>query len=116
MPYKERPVEKLYWTIGEVAEQLELNPSVLRYWEKEFGLLRPRRDSKGDRLFTQADIRKVRMIQYLLKHRGFTIQGAREQLRTDPESAERLAELRERLVRVRALLRSVGERIGTPAT
>jgi DNA-binding transcriptional MerR regulator len=65
-------------------------------------------------LFTEADIRKVRMIHYLLKHRGFTIQGAREQLRTDPESAERLTDLRDRLVRVRELLVLVGQRLEHP--
>ena len=88
MPLKQKSVEKLYWSIGEVAGQLQVNTSVLRYWEKEFGVLRPRRDSKGDRSYTRDDIRKLQMIRYLLKDRGFTIQGAREHLRSDPESPE----------------------------
>ena len=58
-----------------------MNTSMLRYWEKEFGALRPKRTNKGDRLYTKDDIAKVRDIQHLLKERGFTIQGARDQLR-----------------------------------
>ena len=112
MPYKERPVEKLYFSIGEVAEQLGVNTSVIRYWEKEFGVLRPRRDSKGDRSYTQQDIRKVRMIQYLLKDRGFTINGAREHLKGGTERSEDQTELRDRLVRVRGLLTRLGEQLG----
>lgn len=116
MPYKQKPVEKLYWTIGEVAGELQVNSSVLRYWEKEFGVLRPRRDSKGDRSYTRDDIRKLQMIRYLLKDRGFTIQGAREHLRSDPESTEQLAELRERLERVRSLLAGVRDQLENAST
>ena len=112
MPYKERPVEKLYFTIGEVADTVGVNTSVIRYWEKEFGNLRPRRDSRGDRSYTQDDIRKVKLIQYLLKERGFTIQGAREHLRAEPRSAERITEAIERLKRVRAILLEARARIG----
>src|SRR5689334_1497316 len=81
MPLKERTIERIYWTIGEVAEQLQVNTSLLRYWEKEFGALRPKRTGKGDRLYTKDDIAKVKEIQKLLKEQGFTIQGAKEQLR-----------------------------------
>lgn len=82
MPLKEKTIERIYWTIGEVAEQLGVNTSLLRYWEKEFGGLRPKRTGKGDRLYTKDDIAKVREIQVLLKERGFTIQGAKDQLRS----------------------------------
>ena len=104
MPYKERPIEKLYFSIGEVADELGVNTSQIRYWEKEFGMLRPRRDSKGDRKFTQDDIRKLRLVHYLLKQRGFTIQGAREHLRNDPDKVETMGELGDRLRRMRDLL------------
>lgn len=114
MPYKERSIEKLYFSIGEVADAVGVNTSVIRYWEKEFGNLRPRRDSRGDRSYTQDDIRKVKLIQYLLKERGFTIQGAREHLRSEPRSAERLTEAIERLERVKGILLEVKTRIGGP--
>lgn len=101
MPYKERPVEKLYWTIGEAADELGVNSSQIRYWEKEFGMLKPGRDSRGDRRFTTDDLRKLRMVHYLLKQRGFTISGAREHLKKDPEHVATMGELTERLLRVR---------------
>ncbi len=112
MPYKERPIEKLYFSIGEVADAVGVNTSMIRYWEKEFGSLRPRRDSRGDRSYTQDDIRKVKLIQYLLKERGFTIQGAREHLRSEPRSAERTTEAIERLERVKGLLLEVKTLLG----
>ena len=104
MPLKEKTIGKLYWTIGEVAEQLGVNTSMLRYWEKEFGMLRPKRTNKGDRLYTQDDIRIVRTIHELLKDRGFTIQGAKEHLRGAVKQVDATAEVRERLVHIRAEL------------
>ena len=80
MPLKDKTIERIYWTIGETAEQLGVNTSLLRYWEKEFGTLRPKRTTKGDRLYTKDDITRIREIQMLLKERGFTIQGAKDQL------------------------------------
>lgn len=81
MPLKEKPVERMYWSIGEVAEDLGVNTSLLRYWEKEFGTLRPKRTNKGDRLYTKNDILQLKRIQYLVKEKGFTLQGAKNQLR-----------------------------------
>lgn len=104
MPLKEKTIERIYWTIGEVADQLEVNTSLLRYWEKEFGMLRPKRTSKGDRLYTKDDIAKVREIQVLLKDKGFTIQGAKDQLRGSREQVDNTRELVDRLRRVRSEL------------
>ncbi len=74
-------IEKLYYTISEVAELLRLNQSVLRYWESEFSHIQPRKTKKGDRLYTQKDIDELRMIFYLLKEKGYTIEGAKRHLR-----------------------------------
>jgi len=74
-------IEKLYYTISEVAEQLRLNQSVLRYWESEFKHIQPRKTKKGDRLYTQKDIDDLRMIFHLLKEKGFTIEGAKKFLK-----------------------------------
>ena len=104
MPLKEKTIERIYWTIGEVAEQLAVNTSLLRYWEKEFGMLRPKRTGKGDRLYTKDDISKVREIQVLLKDKGFTIQGAKDQLRGSKKDADALSEAIMRLEGVRAEL------------
>jgi DNA-binding transcriptional MerR regulator len=104
MPLKERTIERIYWTIGEVADQLQVNTSLLRYWEKEFGTLRPKRTGKGDRLYTKDDIAKVKEIQKLLKEQGFTIQGAKEQLRGAKGRPDPREEVIQRLTHVRAEL------------
>lgn len=74
---------KLYYTIGEVAEMLHENSSTLRFWEKSFPQLKPVKNSKGDRRYTESDIELLRRIQQLTRDKGFTIEGAREQLRHD---------------------------------
>jgi len=104
MPLKEKTIERVYWTIGEVAAQLGVNPSLLRYWEKEFGTLRPKRTGKGDRLYTKDDIAKIRAIHALLKEQGFTIQGAKERIRAARKAIDPTPEIVERLQRVRAEL------------
>ena len=108
MPWKEKTIEKLYWSIGEVAEQLGVNTSLIRYWEKEFGNLKPKRTGKGDRLYTKKDIEQLQQIQHLVKEKGYTLQGAREQLRK-AEQAEQVASLdigalRDRLLEIRTRL------------
>lgn len=105
MPLKEKTIERVYWTIGEVADQLQVSTSMLRYWEKEFGSLRPKRTGKGDRLYTKDDIAKVRDIQHLLKERGFTIQGAKDQLRTRERAAEPVPPVEEVVERLQAVRR-----------
>jgi DNA-binding transcriptional MerR regulator len=116
MPLKEKTIGKLYWTIGEVAEQLGVNTSMLRYWEKEFGALRPKRTNKGDRLYTQDDIQLVRSIHELLKDRGFTIQGAKEHLRSAKGKVDPTIEVRQRLVRIRTELLQLREELDTVRT
>lgn len=104
MPLKEKTIDRIYWTIGEVAEQLGVNTSLLRFWEKEFGMLRPKRTSKGDRLYTKDDIAKVREIQALLRDKGYTIQGAKDRLRGKQSVDEHREEIVRRLTRVRETL------------
>ena len=116
MPYKQRTIEKLYWTIGEVAAELGVNTSLIRYWEKEFGTLRPRRNGKGDRLYTHKDIDQLRRIHHLVKEQGFTLNGAKEKLRAADAAPDRLAEVRERLLTVRGALVELRERIGETVT
>lgn len=106
-------MDKLYWTIGEVAGQLGVNTSLIRYWEKEFGSLRPKRSGKGDRLFTKKEIEQLQRIQYLVKEKGFTLLGAKEQLRNEPEAEQTpaldVAALKDRLLRIRQLAIALGE-------
>ena len=85
MPYKEKETEKLYYTIGEVAKKYDVNTSLIRFWEKEFDVIRPQKNKKGDRLFTKSDIENFGVIYHLVKERGYTLQGAREKLRRNKE-------------------------------
>jgi DNA-binding transcriptional MerR regulator len=109
MPYKEKTVEKLYWSIGEVASDLEVNTSLIRYWEKEFGMIRPKRTGRGDRLYTRKDIDLLKRIKHLVKEQGFTLNGAKDQLRKGGEAEapvmkEDQDELRQRLLALRESL------------
>lgn len=81
MPYKEKETEKLYWTIGEVAEMFDVNTSLIRFWEKEFDIIKPHKNKKGNRLFTKPDIDNFKQIYQLVKQRGFTLEGARKELK-----------------------------------
>lgn len=74
-------IQKLYYSITEVSEMFELNASTLRFWEKEFDILKPTKNKKGNRLFTQKDIDLLRKIVELVKQKGYTIQGAKDQLK-----------------------------------
>ena len=81
--------EKLYYRIGEVAEMFKVNTSLIRYWESEFSVLRPRKSTKGNRMFTQRDLRYLRMIYQLVKVQGYTLQGAKDALKKDFDQLER---------------------------
>ena len=80
MPYKEKKVEKLYYSIGEVAGMLEVPISTIRFWENEFDILKPMKNKKGNRLFTPADIKNLRIIHHLVKEEGMTLAGAKKRL------------------------------------
>ena len=81
MPYKEKATEKLFYKIGEVAEMFEVNVSLIRFWEKEFDILKPKKNKKGNRLFTKKDVENLTIIYHLVKERGFTLEGAKQKLK-----------------------------------
>ena len=81
MPYKEKPTEKLFYKIGEVAEMFGVNVSLIRFWEKEFNILKPKKNKKGNRLFTKKDVDNLTIIYHLVKERGFTLEGAKQKLK-----------------------------------
>ncbi len=85
MPYKEKETVKLYYSIGEVAKMFDVNASLIRFWEKEFDIIKPKKNKKGDRMFTQADVDNFRIIYHLVKERGYTLQGAKEKLKENKE-------------------------------
>lgn len=78
VPYKERIIEKKYFAIGEVATLFKVAPSLIRYWEGEFDIIRPKKDKKGNRRYTKEDIEQIRYVYHLVKEKGFTLDGARD--------------------------------------
>lgn len=92
---------KMYFSIKEVAEQLGVSESLLRFWEKEIPTLKPKTTAAGVRQYTQADIDRVKVVYNLVKVRGFKLQAARKILRESPKEADSHALLMERLVKVR---------------
>ena len=73
--------DKLYYSIGELATAFGVNASLLRFWEKEFEVLKPKKNAKGNRLFTPDDVKNLQLVHHLLKERGFTIEGAKNYLK-----------------------------------
>ena len=82
MPYKEHETQKLYYTMGEVADLFGVNQSLIRFWEKEFEILQPKKNRKGNRLFTPEDLENLKMIFYLVKDKGFTLEGAKAEIKS----------------------------------
>ncbi|MEQ8582334.1 MAG: MerR family transcriptional regulator [Marinoscillum sp.] len=104
MPYKEKEIEKKYFTIGEVADELGVATSLIRFWEGEFDIIKPKKNRKGNRQFTKEDIKNVKLIYYLVKEKGFTLQGARDFIKNDVDAATNKVELIESLKKVRSFL------------
>lgn len=81
MPYKEKEIEKIYYTIGEIAKMFDVNTSHIRFWSKEFDVIRPATNKKGNRMYTIDDIENFKKIYELVKVKGFTLKGAKTQLK-----------------------------------
>lgn len=79
--------EKMYYAIGEVAEAFNVNASLIRYWEKEFDMIKPKKNAKGDRKFTKKDIENLQFIYHLVKERGFTLEGAKIHLKENKQQS-----------------------------
>lgn len=109
MPYKEMKVEKLYYSIGEVAELFNVNTSLIRYWEKEFDIIKPKKNKKGNRLFVQKDIDHFHIIFHLVKERGMTLKGAKKKLRENKEDTYNNFEVIKSLKEIRELLLEIRE-------
>ncbi len=77
--------DKRYYKIGEIAKAFEVNASLIRFWDKEFDVIQPKKNAKGNRMFTQEDVKNLQMIYHLVKEKGFTLEGARNKLKQNPE-------------------------------
>ena len=104
MPYKKPQIEKIYYTIGEVAEIFQVKTSHIRFWENEFDSLKPYKNKKGNRLFTKDDIEQIKVIYHLVKERGMTLKGAKQKLKDNKEDTLENHELVDRLQHIRQML------------
>ena len=99
--------EKRYYKIGEVAKAFSVNTSLIRFWEKEFDIIKPKKNKKGNRLFTPDDIANFKLIYNLVKERGFTLDGAKQKLKENPEGVVNNHEIISRLEAVKAELNKI---------
>lgn len=97
-------VEKRYYSIGEVASMLQVNHSLLRFWETEFDSIQPRKNKKGDRVYTQKDIDTLRLIYELVKEKGYTLQGARDFIKAKAHKVNETAEVIAKLQHLKSFL------------
>jgi DNA-binding transcriptional MerR regulator len=108
---KDKKIEKLYYSIGEVAELFEVNASLIRFWEKEFDILKPQKNKKGNRLFTAKDLDNLRIIYHLVKERGFTLQGAKDKLRENKDDVVNKVGVIDSLNRIKGFLLDLKEQV-----
>lgn len=111
MPYKEIKVEKLYYTIGEVAAMLEIPVSTVRFWENEFTFLKPLKNKKGNRLFTPADIKNLRIIHHLVKDEGLTLSGVKKRFSEKWDETDYKFEVNESLQKIKSMLLEIRDSI-----
>ena len=109
MPYKEQKIEKLFYTIGEVAEMFDVNTSLIRFWEREFDIIKPQRNKKGNRLFTKNDVDNFYIIYHLVKERGLTLEGAKRKLHDKREDTINNFEVVKSLESIKEMLLEVKE-------
>ncbi|MFC5284724.1 MerR family transcriptional regulator [Pedobacter alpinus] len=111
MPYKEKEIEKLYYPIGEVAEMFEVNTSMIRFYEKEFEILQPKKNAKGNRLFRPEDISNLKIIFNLIKDKGFTIQGAKEFMKKNKNEVVEQQKVIESLEKLKSFMLELKEQL-----
>ena len=117
MPYKEKPVEKLYYTIGEVSEILDENASLVRFWAGKFPeFIKPARNKKGNRLFTARDLANFKVIYYLVKERGMTLDGAAKRMKDNITGEDKRVEVISMLTSIKEKLLSVSAMLDTKGT
>ena len=113
MPYKDKPIEKLYYTIGEVSQELDVNASLVRFWAGKFPeFIKPARNKKGNRLFTARDLANFKVIYYLVKERGMTLEGAAKRMKDNITGEDRRVEVISRLTAIKEKLLGISEELG----
>jgi DNA-binding transcriptional MerR regulator len=104
VPYKEKKIEKVFYSIGEVAEMFNVKTSLIRFWEKEFDVIKPKKNKKGNRFFTREDIDNFHLIFHLVKERGMTLKEAQMKLKENREDVQSNFEIVKSLQDIRKML------------
>ncbi|TYA52655.1 MerR family transcriptional regulator [Formosa maritima] len=103
--------EKRYYSIGEVAKAFDVNTSLIRFWEKEFDVLKPKKNAKGNRKFTPEDIKNLKFIYHLVKERGFTLEGAKTHLKEEKKKSLSNFEIISKLEDIKTQLNKIKEQL-----
>jgi len=109
--FEEEKPDKLYYSISEVADMFGVSQSLIRYWEKEFSILTPKKNKRGARYFTQTDIDHIKVIYHLVKERGFTLAGAQKKLKENKEGTVNETRVIESLQRLRQFLKELRDNL-----
>jgi DNA-binding transcriptional MerR regulator len=102
---------KLYYSIGEVSKMFEVNASLIRFWEKEFDIIKPKKNKKGNRMFTQKDVDNFHLIFDLVKERGYTLDGAKKKLKDNKDDVIHQAEMIQSLKKIKRFLVDLKEEL-----
>jgi len=111
MPYKEHEISKMYYTMGEVAAIFDVNQSLIRFYEKEFDVLQPKKNKKGNRYFTPEDIETLRIIFHLIRDKGYTLNGAKEHLKKNMDESQDAQRVIDSLENIKKFLLEVREQL-----
>ena len=111
MALSSKSIKKVYYSIGEVADLFNVNRSLIRFWEKEFSIIRPKKNKKGNRFFTKKDIENFKIIFHLVKERGYTLTGAKKKLRENKHDTIRNIEIVNELKKIRDQLVALREEL-----
>lgn len=111
MKHIELPPQKLFFTIGEVAEMFEVNTSLIRFWEKEFDIIKPKKNAKGNRLFTPTDIENFKLIYYFVKELGLTLKGAQKKLSENKSDSIQTIQVVSKLTAIKEQLLSIKQHL-----
>ncbi|MFM6975401.1 MAG: MerR family transcriptional regulator [Sphingobacteriaceae bacterium] len=111
MPYKEREINKLYYSMGDITEMFGVNASQIRFYEKEFDIIQPKKNKKGNRLFSAEDVENFKVIFHLVKEKGFTLQGAKEHLKGNKNEVKENQRVIDSLEKLKKFLLEVQEQL-----
>ena len=111
MPKLKTDIDKLFYPIGEVAKKYKVNVSLIRFWEKEFDILKPKKNKKGNRMFTKNDMENLDVIFHLVKERGFTLEGAKKKLKENKKDTIDNIAIVNKLKEIRSFLTNLLEEL-----